>query len=41
MEEKIYTRGLDNSGNIEGFFIFRLREVPLTPGRGRWMSISQ
>jgi hypothetical protein len=24
-----------------GFFIFRLREVPLTPGRGRWMSISQ
>ena len=24
-----------------GFFIFRLREVPLTPGRERWMSISQ
>ena len=31
-EEKTYTRGLDNSGNIEGFFIFSVPEVPITPG---------
>jgi hypothetical protein len=27
--EKKYSRGLDNSGNIEGNFIFRIPEVPV------------
>ena len=31
-EEKTYTRRLDNSGNIEGFFIFPVPEVPVTQG---------
>jgi len=32
MEGKIYTRGLDSSGNIEGICIFPIPEVPMTQG---------
>jgi hypothetical protein len=29
---KKWEKGLDKSGNIEGFFIFPVPEVPITPG---------